>query len=101
MWLRFFAIAIEKDVLTYRTLFTGNRSIHVSEIESARIETDFGRKFGAPQQLVIYPAREAASKPIRINTKVFSRDDLRVVFDWLGTKLLGKRRVGIVRKIEI
>jgi len=88
-WISAFKIEVVNDVLTYRTLFGGRRSIALSLIKTA--ETDIGSfaALGPFYRLMLYPSD--GSRPIAINMKVFSRQDLHRVFEILGPKLTKKK----------
>ena len=88
-----FRLAKVGDVLFYRSL-TGIRNIELSHIDRALIET-ISRGRGGYQQLSIYPRENPQQAVIRINIKVFSRDDLRRLFDALGPRLKSPREIGI------
>jgi hypothetical protein len=53
-------------------------------------------KFYETERNRIDPTNTREDRPIRINMKVFSREDLRRVFDFLGPKLKSSRRIGLV-----
>ena len=93
LWLRAFRLTIADGELTYRTLF-GSRSIRVADIERAETQlVATGR--GSYRVLVINPRPETMQEPIRVNIKVFSREDLRCLFDLLGSKFRGSRTIGV------
>lgn len=97
IWLSAFRLTVIDDVLRYRTLLGRQKSVKLSDIEAARIDVNFSRLVGAPERLVL----EAKPEKLEINLKIFSRQHLRQVSDWLGPKLKGGRKVGIVRREEL
>lgn len=92
-WLRSIRLRVADGEICYRTLFW-TRRIHLSDIEKAEIRLiSTGR--GPFLALVIHPRYEKMQKPVLVNIKVFSREDLRRLFDLLGAKLQGPRRIGV------
>ena len=93
LWLRSIRLRVAAGELSYRTLF-GTRRINLLDIEKA--ETSLIRTSkGAHRALIIYPRAEKMQKPMRVNIKVFSREDLGRLFDLLGPKFQGSRRIGV------
>lgn len=93
LWLWSIRLKIAAGQLSYRILFW-TRSISLTDIEKAETRL-FGSGRGEYRALVIYPRGEKLQKPIRVNIKVFSREDLRRLFDLLGPKFHGPRTVGV------
>ena len=87
LWTTSFKLNINDHELRYRTLFTGTRSIAVSEIAKAKAKVGVNDSFGPMYRLTVYPLRGSESRPIVINLKVFSREDLKQLFSILGPKL--------------
>ena len=93
LWLRSIRLRVANGELCYRTLFW-TRKINLSDIEKAEthlISTGKGRY----RALIIYPRTEKMQKPMRVNIKVFSRENLGRLFDLLGPKFQGPRRIGV------
>jgi hypothetical protein len=96
LWVRAFRLVIADGAISYRSLFGGTRSISATDIEKAATELNLRSGFRPPIQLIIYSTNTREDRPIRINMKVFSREDLRRVFDFLGPKPKSSRRIGLV-----
>jgi hypothetical protein len=94
LWVGTIRIQYSAGLLSYRTLFTGTRSIPLSEIESAETKVISTSK-GSYIILLIHPRGEKGQKPIVIKIKLFSREDVRRLFDLLGSKFKGPRRIGV------
>ena len=93
LWLKSIRLKIACGELWYSTLF-GTHSIQLADIERAETQViSAGR--GAYPALVIHLRQEARQKPLVIRIKVFSREDLARVFDLLGSKFHGPRRIGV------
>jgi hypothetical protein len=87
-WIGRFRIVIDEPTLFYTSLFGGTRAVELSHIASTR--TEFGSKgypFGPVMRLVVTIAPPSEEPQIAINTKVFSRRDLRKLFDILAHKM--------------
>ncbi len=82
VWVWAFRLVIADGVISYRSLFGRTRSISLTDVEKAATELNLRSRFRPPMQL--------------INMKVFSREDLGRVFDFLGPKLKSSRRIGVV-----
>lgn len=81
LWLRSIRLRVTNGELCYSTLLC-TRRINLLDIEKA--ETSLIRTGkGACRALIIYPRIEKMQKPMRINIKVFSREDLGRLFDFL------------------
>lgn len=79
IWIASFKLVIAKWVISYRTLFTGTRSVALSEIE--RCDLEIGYENGEdpikpPIRLVIRPRESTGKKPISVNLKVLSKSDV-------------------------
>lgn len=93
-----FKLEVSDGVSSYSSLFSRKRSIQLSAIENA--DTQFGpdAPFGPFYRLVVYPPSETEVRPIVINVKVFSKQDLNVLLDILGPKFKGHRRFSIFNR---
>lgn len=96
LWLQSIRLRIGRGEFFYRTLF-GTRRINLSDIEKAEMCLIRTSK-GSYRALVIYPRTERMQKPMRVNIKVFSREDLSRLFDLLGPKFHGPRNIGVYKK---
>ena len=74
--------------------FLWTRSIGLADIEKAETRL-FGASKGQYRALVIYPRAEKMQKPMRIPVGAFSRGDRGRLFDLLGPKFQGSRRIGV------
>jgi hypothetical protein len=99
LYLSSLRITVRDGLLSYRSLFRGTHSIKLSDIRQARVDVRLltipsGRP---PYALFIEPLPTADVKPFVINMKLFSRENLRTLFDLLGDKVLDKKhRMGRV-----
>lgn len=93
LWLRSIRLRVANGELCYRTLFS-TRRINLSDIEKAETRSIRTGK-GSYRALILYPRTEKMQKPMRVNIKVFSREDLGRLFDLLGPKFQGPRRIGV------
>ena len=78
-WIAYFKLVIAHGFISYRTLFTGTRSIAVSEIERCDVEIGYDgvwNKLRPPIRLVIRPRESTGRKPIYVNLKVLSKPDV-------------------------
>lgn len=78
VWIASFRIVIANNVISYRTLFTGTRSVALSEIERCYLETGYEHgenPMKPPIRLVIRPRQSTGKKPISVNLKMLSRSD--------------------------
>jgi hypothetical protein len=91
--IRYFKLTIDGDAISYRTLFSGTRSLLRSEIKCARVEIKIliNRAGVPPYALILEPYPQTGRRPLNINMKFFSRPDLRILFDFLGDKLDGSQ----------
>lgn len=92
-WLRAIRLRIADGELSYGTLFA-TRSIRLTDIEKAETQL-IGTSKGQYRALVIYPRPETMQKPMRVNIKVFSQEDLGRLFDLLAPKFKGPRTIGV------
>ena len=90
VWVYAFRIDVSNDILQYRTLFRGTRSIDLSSIARARTAITPRAPLGPFYRLTIYPSSDAGAKPIVINMKVFSTKDIDRLIDILP-KFKGSR----------
>lgn len=89
LWLGRFQIILTDDTLSYRTLFCGTRSIPLSDIERAEIEAGWSTywdQFRPMVRLTITPHAFSENRPLYINVKVFSHQDIKRVLDFLGPR---------------
>lgn len=93
LWLRSIRLRVANGELSYK-VFLWTRRINLSDIEKAEARL-IGTGKGPYRALIIYPRAEKLQKPVRVNIKVFSREDLCQLFDLLGPKLQGPRRIGV------
>lgn len=93
LWLRSIRLTVANGELCSKTLFAARR-INLTDIEKAETLLIRTGK-GSYRALVIYPRTEKMQKPMRVNIKVFSREDLGRLFDLLGPKFQGPRRIGV------
>jgi hypothetical protein len=86
-WLGGYQVRITASLLENWSLFGGYQSIHLAEIESARIRDGWYRN-RPPHRLEIF-ARQPSNgyELIIINLKVFGSADTDRIFRWLGSKL--------------
>ena len=66
----------------------------LEDIQSAETKL-IGTSKGSCRLLLIYVRPEKTQKTIAINIKLFSKKDLGRLFDLLGPKFKGPRRIGI------
>lgn len=96
IWLGRFRLRVAFGILEYRTLFA-TRSIRLEEIQVARVNAISTGK-GGFQRLNVYSKTSPGIAAIKINPKVFSREDITRLLDVLGEKLAGPRELGIFVK---
>lgn len=94
LWVGTIRIQYSNGQLSYHTLFTGTRSIPLSEIESAETKVVSSGK-GSTMILLIHRRGEESQKPMAIKIKLFSKEDEGRLFDLLGPKLKSSRQIGI------
>jgi hypothetical protein len=86
VWIASFKLVVANSFISHRTLFTGTRSLALSEIESCELALGYEKywdRFKPPIRLVIQPQQSTGKKPISVNLKVLSKSD----FLWI-TKVL-------------
>lgn len=95
LWVGTIRIQFSDGRLSYYTLFTGTRSIALSDIEST--ETKLISRGRGSRVLLIHPRQqqEKAQKPITVKIKLFSRGDVGRLFDLFGPKFKGSRQIGV------
>lgn len=86
-WITSYKLSIDDHELSYRTLFAGTRSITLSEIAKAEAKVGVKDSFGPMYRLTVYSLKGPDSRPIVINLKVFSREDLKQLFHLLGDRI--------------
>ena len=84
VWIASFKIVIANGNISYRTLFTGTRSVALSEIERCDLEISSENAIKPPIRLVIRPRQSSGKKPISINLKVFSKPDVLLLMKVFG-----------------
>ncbi|SRR6266404_1404292 len=94
LWVATIRIQYSDGALSYYTLFSGTRTIPLSEIESAETKV-ISRGKGSTIVLLIHLRGEKVQKPMIIKIKPFSKEDVGRLFDVLGPKFKGPRRVGV------
>lgn len=94
LWVATIRIQYSDGNLSYHTLFTGTRSIPLSEIESAETKVVSSSR-GSSMVLLIHRLGEESQKPMVIKIKLFSKDDVGRLLDLLGPKFKGSRQIGI------
>ena len=82
VWLAAYKITIDRNILSYSALIKGTVSVCRDNIVEAEMPT--GR---FEHVIVIKPT---AGEPIFINTKPFSKNDLRIVIAFLADKMVDK-----------
>lgn len=82
VWLAAYQITIDRNTLFYSALIKGTVSVCRDDIVEAEMPT--GR---FDHVIVIKPS---AGEPIVINTKPFSKNDLRIVIGFLADKMIDK-----------
>ena len=94
-WVGSFRISIFGNSVSYRSLLAGTRTLRLTEIEKAEIKIATTEKFGPFYKLILWPESFTQKKSIVINMKIFSKADLKRVFDFLGPKLKTERRFSL------
>jgi|SRR5882762_6325575 hypothetical protein len=94
LWVGTIRIQYSNGQLSYHTLFTGTRSIPLSEIESAETKVVSSSK-GSSMILLIHLRGDESQKPMAIKIKLFSKEDVGRLFDLLGPKFKSSRQIGI------
>jgi len=78
-WIASFKLVVANKFISYRTLFTGTRSLALSEIERCDLAIGYERywdRFKPPIRLVIQPQQSTGKKAISVNLKVLSKPDV-------------------------
>ena len=84
-WLSRFKLSFAPDALTYSSLFTGERTIHYSDITESQLYCQwYASRYGGRRTMLQLTVR---GKPLRINYKVFSRDAVKMLFGVAGPGL--------------
>jgi hypothetical protein len=84
-WLSRFRLSFTRDVLTYSSLFTGERTIHYSDITESQLYCQrYASRYGGRRTMLQLTVH---GKPLRINYKVFSRDAVKMLFGVAGPGL--------------
>ena len=91
LWLSSIRLKVGDGELSYQTIF-GIHSIRLTDIENVENKL-IATSRGSYRALVIHP--QSHKKPIRINIKHFSREDLRKLFDLLSPVFDGPRTIGV------
>jgi len=94
LWVGTIRIQYSEGRLSYYTLFRGTQSLMLEDIESAETKV-IGTGKGSCRLLLIYLRPEKVQKPIAVKIKPFSKEDVGRLFDLLGPKLKGSRRIGV------
>jgi hypothetical protein len=94
LWVATIRIQYSDGALSYYTLFSGTRIIPLSEIESAETKV-ISRGRGSTMVLLIHLRGGKVQKPMVIKIKPFSKEDVGRLFDVLGPKFKGPRRIGV------
>jgi hypothetical protein len=86
-WIACFKLVVTNGAVSYRTLFTGTRTIALSEIEKSNLVIGYDtvwERFRPPIRLVIQPQQSTRKKPIFVNLKVLSKQDVLWILKVLG-----------------
>ena len=83
LWLSAFRLQVKDGMLSYRSLLNGVRSIALSDIGGVETRVRPSEPFGPFVQLVIIPSSQPPDRAIVVNMKVFSRKDIRSLYDVL------------------
>ena len=94
LWVGAIRIQYSDGQLSYRTLFTGTRSVPLGDIESAETKLISTSK-GSYRLLLIHIRPEKTQRPISIKISLFSKEDVGRLFDLLGPKFKGPRGIGV------
>jgi hypothetical protein len=87
LWLRTFAVVLTPEDIQYRTLWSGNRRLKLSEIRDARVEHGLAHDGWVSRpmdRLALYPDPTSAQARIDINMKVFDLRQIQVLLEHLG-----------------
>ena len=94
VWLRSFKVTLHDGKVAYKTLFSTTSYLEYSEIATAKIESSVSTgegRYGATVRLVVQPVPSSGKKPLIINAKVFSREDIRHLLSKLNPEISDKR----------
>jgi len=80
LWLATYKITIDKNVLCYSALLRGTISVHRDDIVSAEVLP------GRFEHAIVI--KRQVGDPIVINTKPFSKADLRIVIRFLSERIV-------------
>lgn len=94
LWVATIRIQYSDGLLSYYTLFSGKRTVPLSEIDSAETKVISTGKGGSTIVLLVRLQGEV-QKPLAIKIKLFSKEDVGRLFDLLGPKFKGPRRIGV------
>jgi hypothetical protein len=81
LWLATYKITIDQNVLSYSVLLSGTVSVHRDDIVSAEVLP------GRFEHAIVI--KRQSGNPIVINTKPFSKADLRIVIRFLSERIVG------------
>jgi hypothetical protein len=102
LYLMSFRITMRDGVLTYRRPFGPSRSMRLCDIKHAKVDVRLltTRARRPPYALYVEPLAGTDARPLIINIKLLSREDLRTLFDLLGDKVLDEkhRMDGVIGK---
>ena len=93
LWLRSLRLRIADGELSSRRLLW-TRKFNLSDIQRAETQL-VGTSKGSYRALFIYPYPGKEQKPMRVPIGAFAKEDLKRVFDLLGDKFQGPRRIGV------
>jgi hypothetical protein len=82
LWLAAYKITIDRGVLSYSALGKGSVSVRRDEIVSAEMPR------GRFERAIVITRR--VGDPVVINTKPFSKEDLRIIIRFLADKMVDK-----------
>jgi hypothetical protein len=80
LWLASYKITIDQNVLSFSTLFGGTVSVRRDDVVSAEVP------LGRFQRAIVI--KRQSGDPIVINTKPFSKADLRIVIRFLSERIV-------------
>jgi hypothetical protein len=98
LWLWRFAIEVTQDAISYRTLWSGTRTLGFSDIRKAAVEMgakEYEDRSRPTIRLALYTLKESGQEPIDINMKVFEREDVQLLLEHFG---LDRNDLSIVRR---
>jgi len=91
-----YRIVVDNGTLTYCTMF-GKQSIALDDVARARTEIGASGPFAPMFRLVIEPLNAAGSRSMIINMKIFKREDVVMLCEILGSKMVERPRLSIFR----